>query len=356
MSNFKLKLINGKRILYFFGLSTILFCLVSFSLLGICANKSISLTWDKTFGGSSSDSARSIIQTIDGGYAVAGVTESKGAGSDDFWVIKLDSRGNRLWDKTFGGSNDDWAWSLIQTDDGGYAVAGATYSYGAGGGDFWLIKLDSRGNKLWDKTFGGSNDDCAYSLIQTDDGGYAVTGSTKSKGTGRENFWVIKLDNKGNKVWDRTFGGSYDEGARSIIQTTDGGHAVAGYINSEGARKYDVWVIKLDNKGNKVWDKTFGGSSSDWAWSLIQTDDGGYAVTGTTYSYGAGNNDFWLIKLDSQGNELWDKTFGGSDDDLARSIIQTTDGGYAIAGYTKSKGAGGADVWVIKLDEQGNLK
>jgi len=324
------------------------------------------LTWNRSFGGSAVDRAYSLIQTTDGGYAVAGFTKSYGAGGADFWLIKLDRQGNKVWDKTFGGSAVDEAYSLIQTTDGGYAVAGRTVSYGAGNYDFWVIKLDSRGNKLWDKTFGGSKYEWAYSLIQTTDGGYAVAGYTESYGAGNHDFWVIKLDSRGNKLWDKTFGGSKSDEAEALIQTTDGGYAVAGvtdYCYAEVevtnvavyVRYGDFWVIKLDSRGNKVWDRTFGGSRYDKAYSLIQTTDGGYAVAGVTKSYGAGGEDFWVIKLDSRGNKLWDKTFGGSKFDKAYSLIQTTDGGYAVAGVTYSyPGAGDDDFWVIKLDSKGN--
>ena len=208
----------------------------------------------------------------------------------------------------------------------------------------------------WDRTYGGSGDDGALSLIQTTDGGYAVAGKTYSKGAGEKDFWVIKLDHQGNMIWDGTYGGRDGDWPYSLIQTTDGGYAVAGLTCSKGAGEEDFWGIKLDNKGNKVWDRTYGGKGIDWAASLIQTADGGYAVAGYTSSKGAGGGDFWVIKLDSQGNMVWDRTYGGSDNEVAYSLIQTTDSGYAVAGSTKSKGAGSNDFWVIKLDVQGNLK
>jgi len=340
-----------RKFVLFFLIWLIVFGLYLFSNKQIL-NQNKVITWEKTFGGSIVDRVNSFIQTTDGGYAVAGFTFSYGAGEADFWVIKLDSDGNREWDKTFGGSNYDWAYSLIQTTDGGYAVAGETTSYGAGGGDFWLIKLDNRGKKLWDKTFGGWRTDRAYSLIQTTDGGYAVAGETESRGEGGSDFWVIKLDNQGKKEWDKTFGGSKYDYANSLIQTTDGGYAVAGDTNSKGTGNYDFWLIKLDSRGNKCWDKTFRGtkygSKYIFTYSLIQTTDGGYAVAGAT------SGDFWVIKLDSDGNREWDKTFGGSKYDYANSLIQTTDGGYAVAGTTSSKGAGREDFWIIKLDSDGN--
>ncbi len=314
------------------------------------------LTWGRTYGGSGEEIARSIIQTSDGGYAVAGCTGSKGAGRNDFWVIKLDNQGNQIWDKTYGGSSYDKANSIIQTTDGGYAVAGETQSKSAGYADAWVIKLDKQRNRVWDRTYGGSGIDVALSLIQTTDGGYAVAGYTGSQGAGGNDFWVIKLDNQGNQIWDKTYGGSNYDVAYSLIQTNDGGYAVAGWTLSQGAGGNDFWVIKLDNQGNQIWERAYGGSGYKWAWSLIQTTDGGYAVAGGTCSIGSGEPDFWVAKLDNEGNITWDKTYGGSSYDEANSIIQTTDGGYAVAGRTESYGAGDSDFWVIKLDEQGNLK
>jgi hypothetical protein len=328
--------------------------IITIIVIFILMNGNWNTNKDRTYGGRSTDEATSLIQTTDRGYVVAGYTKPKGA-FVDFWVIKLDEQGNKVWDRTYGGSGRDWACSLIQTTDGGYAVAGTTYSKGTGGFDFWVIKLDEQGNKVWDRTYGGSASDWACSLIQTTDGGYAVAGDTESKSDGEYDFWVIKLDEQGNKVWDRTYGGSADDKAYSLIQTTDGGYAVAGDTYSKGAGQGDFWVIKLDEQGNKVWDRTYGGSGWDRATSLIQTTDGGYAVAGGTESKGDGECDFWVIKLDEQGNKVWDRTYGGSANDVANSLIQTTDGGYAVAGGTESKGAGGWDFWFIKLDEQGNL-
>jgi len=313
------------------------------------------MVWDWTSEGSGYNSASSIIQTTDGGYAVAGSTDSKGAGESDSWVIKLDEQGKVVWDWTYGGSGFEQASSIIQTTDGGYAVAGSTDSKGAGQMDFWVIKLDEQGKMVWDWTYGGSGYDMAFSLVQTTDGGYAVAGSIFSKGASEIDFWVIKLDEQGKMVWDRTYGGSGFEQAFSLIQTTGGGYAVAGSILSKDTGKMDFWVIKLDEQGKMVWDWTYGGGNNGQAFSLIQTTGGGYAVAGSTTSKGAGEMDFWLIKLDEQGKMVWDWTYGGSNNDQARSLIQTTDGGYAVAGWTTSKGAGEMDFWVIKLDENGNL-
>ena len=310
--------------------------------------------WQKTFGGSYNDEAYSIQQTTDGGYIVAGYTYSFGAGGSDVYVIKLDENGNKVWEKTYGGSGDDYAFSIQQTTDGGYIVAGYTSSFGEGNYDFYIIKLDANGNKLWEKTFGGSYNDKAYSIQQTTDGGYIVAGSTISFGEGGSDVYVIKLDKNGDKVWEKTFGGIADDEAKSIQQTTDGGYIVAGYTFSFGEGGSDVYVIKLYENGNESWEKTFGGNGWDEASFIQQTNDEGYIVAGYTFSFGEGWDDVYVIKLDKNGNKVWDKTYGGGNGDRANSIQQTKDGGYIVAGMTSSLGAGNYDFYIIKLDANGN--
>ena len=210
------------------------------------------ITWERTFGGSWDDRATDIIQTTEGGYAVAGYTLSKVAGEKDkdAWVVKLDNQGNLLWDNTFGGSDWDEANSIIQTTDGDYLVAGGTASKGVGEFDVWIVKLNSQGNIIWDKTFGGSDDDTANSIIQTTDGGYAIAGY-RGKGAGRDDdAWIIKLDEKGNLLWDKTFGGSGDYNPMSIVQTKDGSYVIAGIPFSSNPRGVGFWIIKLDEEGN----------------------------------------------------------------------------------------------------------
>jgi len=318
-------------------------------------DKNGNMEWDEVFGEDMTDVARSIIQTKDAGYAVAGSIWTKYARKQDFWLIKLGENGNKEWEATFDKDKDDIAYSIIQTKDGGYTIAGGTGRRNWGEVNCWVIKLDAKGNVEWDNDFGGIGWDEIYSIIQTKSGGFIAAGSTWSKGAGRGDVCIAKLDRRGYLVWNKTFGGSdYDE-ARSIIQTDDEDYAIAGFTVSEDTEDRNVWVIKLDKKGNKIWDKTLGGTSEEWANSIVQTEDKGYMVAGWTKSMGAGKTDAWIIKLNKRGDLVWDRTFGGSEDDEAHSIIQTEDGGYAIAGWTESKGAGNADVWVIKLDEGGNL-
>ena len=243
---------------------------------------------------------------------------------------------------------------MQQTTDGGYVVAGYTESYGAGSYDVWLIKTDSDGNELWSKTYGGTDNDEAYSVKQTTDGGYIVAGYTESYGAGEEDMWLIKTDADGNKLWDQTFGGNYYDSANSVQQTNDNGYIVAGYTYFYGAHNHDAWLIKTDTDGNMLWDQTYGGTGlSDKAESVQQTTDGGYIIAGFTDSYGT--DTAWLIKTDADGNMLWDRTYGGGgfSDDYAESVQQTTDGGYIVAGYAGSN-PGERDVWLIKTDADGN--
>jgi len=309
-----------------------------------------SLDWYETYGGSDNDYAYSIQQTTDGGYIVAGYTDSYGAGYYDAYILKLQSDGSLDWYKTYGGSDYDYAYSIQQTTDGGYIVAGETYSFGTSG-DAYILKLKSDGSLDWQKTYGGGNYDYAYSIQQTTDGGYIVAGETYSFGNSGDAY-ILKLQSDGSLDWQKTYGGSGGDFAYSIQQTTDGGYIVAGCRYSFGAGG-DVYILKLKSDGSLDWEKTYGGSNYDYANSIQQKTDGGYIVAGETYSFGAGG-DAYILKLKSDGSLDWYKTYGGSNDDAAYSIQQTTDGGYIVAGETRSFGAGGEDVYILKLDKDGN--
>jgi len=257
------------------------------------------------------------------------------------------------WKKTFGGPDNDVAYSVQKTSDGGYILAGYTDSYGAGDSDFWLLKTDSSGKEQWNETFGGTEFDIAYSVAQTADGGYIIAGYTFSYGVGGVDFWLVKTDANGNEQWDKTFGGTAGDYVHSVQQTADGGYILAGYTSSYGAGLHDFWLVKTDANGNELWNKTFGGPDAEGAEGVLQAADGGYILAGYTDSFGAGSNDFWLVKTDSNGKEQWNKTFGGPDAEGVKAVLQTTDGGYILAGYTDSFGAGSADFWLIKVKEDG---
>jgi hypothetical protein len=271
-------------------------------------------------------------------------------------TITINVSKENVWAKTFGGINDDWATSIQQTSDGGYIIGGYTTSFGAGNIDTLLVKLDGNGSLSWAKTFGGTNDDWATSIQQTSDGGYIIGGSTNSYGTGKIDTLIVKLDGNGSLSWAKTFGGTNDDWATSIQQTSDGGYIIGGCTNSYGTGKIDTLVVKLDGNGSLSWAKTFGGTNDDWATSIQQTSDGGYIIGGYTTSFGAGNSDFLVIKLGNDGSLSWAKTFGGTNDDWATSIQQTSDGGYIVGGTTYSFMRGTEkDILLLKLDSNGNL-
>ena len=312
--------------------------------------------WAQSYGGSGVDYASSVGQTSDGGYIVAGSTTSFGAGGNDFGVLKLTPAGDIEWQKTYGGEGDDYAFSVQQTSDGGHIVAGSTTSFGAGENDLWVLKLNSIGDIQWQKTYGGEFDDCAYSVQETTDGGYIVAGKTNSFGAGGDNFWVLKLDPSGNIYWQKIYGGEGNDCAYSIQQTTDGGYILAGTTSPFGVKNNDFWVLKLRSNGNTEWEKTYGGAGDDCAYSIQETTDGGYIVTGKTNSFGAGDYDFWVLKLDRDGELAWQRTYGGTKVDYASAIQQTSNGGYILAGYTESFEARGGDFWVLRLSPNGDLE
>ena len=290
------------------------------------------------------------------------------------------------WQKTFGGTNNDEAYSVIQTAENGYAVAGLTFSNDGdvsgnhGGADFWVMKLDSSGQLLWQKALGGTSNDYAHSLIQAVDGGYAVAGEAGSNNGdvvgnhGGFDFWVVKLSSTGQLEWQKTLGGTGNDYAQSLIQTAEGGYAVAGYTHSTDGDVSgnhggeDFWVVKLDSSGELEWQKTLGGTGDDAAYSLIQTTEGGYAVAGNTHSTDgdvSGNHglrDFWVVKLSSTGQLEWQKTLGGTNYDEVYSLIQTTEGEYSVAGVTLSNDGdvsgnhGEGDFWIVELNSSGQLQ
>ena len=243
------------------------------------------------------------------------------------------------WNQTYGGADADKAYSIVETSDGGYALAGETASYGAGYSDFWLIKTDSSGNMQWNQTYGGLNNDIAHSLIQTADGGYALTGNTKSYGAGNFDFWLVKTDSSGSIQWNQTYGGLNHDLAYSVVQMSDEGYAIAGDTSSYGAGGYDFWLVRTDSTGNMQWNQTYGGANSDIGWSVVQTGDGGYALAGYTASYGVGGYDFWLVKVGAEvGAEIHDiavtdvapsKTVVGQGFTLSINVTVTNQGNYS---------------------------
>ena len=328
--------------------------------------------WNKIFGWAGEERAESVQQTSDGGYILAGYALLSPNGYDAL-VIKTDANGNQQWNKTFGGKGADEARSVQQTSDGGYILAGKYSLLSDDGypGDGWLIKIDANGNQQWSKILGRTITSCNVnvpgatvdinasdefgSVQQTSDGGYILAGRTETNRleecTGFiENAWLMKTDANGNEQWNKPLDGPIM--ASSVQQTLDGGYVLVSYSPDKKepsgiASRSDAWLIKTDANGNVQWKETFGGAKSDAAYSVQQTKDGGYTLAGYTGSYGAGN-DAWLIKTDPNGNEQWNKTFGGAKEERAFSVKQTSDDGYILAGYKISSNVF-TDTWLIKV-------
>jgi hypothetical protein len=302
--------------------------------------------WEKTYGGTGYDCGHSVAQTADGGYIVGGSTGSFGAGYRDVYLIRTDASGDLLWTKTYGGTGYDCGHSVAQTADGGYIVAGWTPSWVTGDFDVYLIRTDANGNALWEKTYGTMYYDYGYSVSQTADGGFIVAGWTSSW---EDDVCLIRTDANGNALWEKTYGGTDGDCGHSVAQTADSGYIVAGDTRSFGAGGGDVYLIRTDANGNALWEKTYGGTDGDCGHSVAQTADSGYIVAGDTRSFGAGGGDVYLIRTDANGNALWEKTYGGTYWDNGNSVAQTADGGFIVAGRTRSFGAGDSDVYLIRL-------
>jgi len=347
------------------------------------------LQWQRCLGGGDEDQASCIEQTKDGGYIVVGRTYSNDGdvsgnhGTDDLWIVKIDKNGKIQWEECIGGTETDGGWSVKQTADGGYVVAGYAFGESKDGNveyDLLLVKLDETGKIQWQRSYGGSGYDYAMSVQQTRDGGYIVAGSTNSndrdvsENHGLFDYWVLKLDSDGNIQWQSCFGGSSPDYAQSIQQTVDGGYIVVGYTSSsdgdvkEKHRFDDIWIVKLDETGKIQWQKCLGGNGDDAGFAVRQTLDRGYIMVGHTYSdegdvsFYHEDGDGWVVKLDENGKIQWHRCLGGKLDDGARSVQQTSDGGYIVAGYTYSDDGdvsgnrGDRDAWLVKLDSNGNIE
>jgi hypothetical protein len=310
--------------------------------------------WDKVYGGEDWDYANDIQETIDGGYIITGKTRMYRY-PEDIWLIKTDKDGNLEWDKAFDKGTYEYAFSVKQTQDGGYILVGNIFTWGFPVPYIatWLIKTDAQGKKIWEKIFGGKGDCGGKCIIQTKDLGYVFIGSTTFYGSGSRDIWLVKTDTNGIEQWNTTFGGvNYDIGY-FVQQTSDGGFILVGETRSFGVEKGNVFLVRTDEFGNEIWSKMYGGSDYDVGHSVQQTSDGGFIIGGETRSFGSGYFDFYLIKTDEFGNELWNKTYGGCQYDQGWIVQQTSEGGYIFGGHTCSYGEGSDDMWLVKTDEYG---
>ena len=358
-----------------------------------------------TLGGSLNDSAQSVINTIDGGFAILGFTQSldgditdKQNEDFDYWVLKFDAQSQMQWTKTYGGTADDRGREIIQTQDGGYAIIGSSLSNDGdvsnneGMSDYWIAKLDTNGNISWQKSFGFQGNDDGMSVIQTNDQGYLISGildvsASGGQGNSSRNgdrnssnrhaggeYWAIRLNTSGDFLWSKFFGGSFTDTPEGIVQTDDNGFIIIGGSDSfdiditNNIGSYDFWVIKISDTGELLWEKSFGGDQIDQARAIVESGDGNFIIAGDTrsntndVSINNGAADLWLIKISPSGDLIWERSIGGSSFDVARAIKRTQDNGFILAGSSRSsdidvsENKGQNDAWALKVDANGNLQ
>lgn len=358
------------------------------------------IDWIRSLGGSNIDEAVGIVKSNDNGYVVIGTTSSNDGdivdktGTDsDYWVLKFSETGTILWNKTFGGSNDDVATGISKTEDGGYIISGYSRSNDGdvtgneGFHDYWILKLNANGDKQWNKTFGFLGSDQAFKVFETKNGGYLVSGFfdvTASGGAGNDGrssgsrhgvgeYWVLKLNANGDYIWRRYFGGTNNDRSYDALETSDGGYLILGSSESsdfdvtDSKGSYDYWIVKLNANGDKVWTKSFGGSEIENGYAGTSAGDGNFLIVGDSRSTDQdvtnpkGNADLWAVKFNASGGKIWDKSFGGTQFDTARSIERLPDGTYLMAGATRSSDGdvssnnGENDAWVVIMDANGTL-
>ena len=349
------------------------------------------LEWEQAYGDSGKDEARFILPLSPDRMLLAGSTDSHSGmisynhGGSDVWLTKTDSSGNLLWEKTYGGSDDDFAMAAAQDGNSGWIVGGYTYSndgdvsgYHANG-DGWIFRTDSLGNLLWQRALGGSGYDRINNLMRTASGDFMLIGKSEtsdgdvSANHGGDDYWAVKMDTAGNLLWEHSFGGSADDQGWAVWQTSDGGFLLTGQAYSADGDAStnkgwnDYWTVKLDSSGALQWEKSYGGTNNDNARAAVQTSDGGYLVAGFTFSsdgdvsFFHGSVDYWVLKLDSAGVLLWEKTYGGSNFDYGVSLLPSQDGNYVVAGRSGSWDGdvslnhGNEDAWIIKISDTGTL-
>jgi PKD repeat protein len=309
------------------------------------------IQWQKAYGGTLNDSLRAIAPLEGGGYLLAGYTLSFGSGNADAWLLKIDDSGAVAWQNGYGGAQWDQVEGLAQTTDGGFVAAGSSQSFGAGDWELWAFKVDGAGALQWQKHMGGPSSDGGKSVAALLDGGVIVGGYAASFGGGDSDIWAVKFNSSGAVVWQKTLGGSGEDNMGGLVGTPDGGALLACSTQSGVA---DAWLVKLGATGAVDWQKTYGGSGQDLAWSTARCSDGGFLVAGTTYSFGGGKQ-AWAFKVNSTGAPVWQKAFGGIDEEMFNGCAVTSDSGFALAGYTSSYGAGSRDFYLYKLDSSANV-
>jgi hypothetical protein len=330
------------------------FCFLVFVMASLMAMPAFGANeWVRAMGGGSDDYGRSVIEVSGTGIVITGATRSYGAGSDDLLLAKFNGLGTLQWTKALGGASQDLGNSLIEASDGSIVVVGMTYSYGAGLNDLMLSKFNSSGIHQWTRTLGGSDDDKEASVVETSDGGFAIAGWTKSYGAGDTDIILSKFNSSGTHQWTRTLGGINGDYAKSLVELSDLGLVVIGGTVNYGAGGGDLLLAKFSSAGTLQWTKTLGGTGHDYGQNIIEASDGSIVVAGMTASYGAGFTDLMLSKFNSSGTHQWTRVLGGSSPEDRACVTEASDGGFVITGWTDSYGAGSTDFLIAKYSSSG---
>lgn len=305
--------------------------------------------WSRTYGGPSEDGARSIVECSNGDFAIVGYTESFGSGKRDVLLVRTDANGNLLWNHTYGGAGYDQGYSIVECQAGGFALIGDYDLYTKDSG-MWLLRTDADGNLLWNQTYGGTG----YSIVECQTGGFAITG-TAPQSNNSGDLLIFRTSENGTLLWRRTYGWGYMDVGQSIFEASGGGFAVAGHtLFPEDKPGLWVWLFRIDENGNHLWNHTYAGSGWDHAYSLTECSNGDFAISGTFDFQGKDGSDMYILRTDADGALLWNKTYGGSNYDEGYSIVECNDEGLAVVGYTKSIWSG-FDLWLVRIDVDGNL-
>lgn len=308
--------------------------------------------FERAFGGERNDVGNAVLETADGGFLVTGYTASHGAGGTDLWLIRTDRNGDTLWTRTVGGPADDYGWDVEHAEDGGFAIVGFTASWGAGGEDVWLVRIDERGDTLWTRTFGGDGDERAWSLAPTGDGGWVIAGQAEAADAGDFDLFLVRTDAEGEVVWITSHSGPGEERVFDVARVADGGFVFAGTTSDsvDGAR--DVSLVRVGDDGMLSWQRRFGGEGDAVGHGLVVTPEGGFLVVGYGEGSGVDGSEIYLVRTDADGRELWSQRIGDEGEDRAMMGVRSSMGGYVIAGYTSTE-AGDSDAYVVKVDEDG---
>lgn len=332
-----------------------IFTILSFLFLFLslfCQDDNYVFDIEKNFGGIQNDAAFSVITSKDGSYVIAGTTSSKGQGSNDAWIIKINSDGNIIWDKTFGSTKNEHVYDIIETTDNGYIFVGQKYTSSANRFDAWVVKIDKNGRLVWEKFYGQNKVETAMAICKAYDGGFVIAGKTASFGNGLYDAWLLKIDDLGNLEWNKTIGGQNDELANDIIQTSDRNYVVVGYTKSSGNGAKDAWIAKIDLQGNLVWEKFFGKANDDEAFSVIESSQNNFIISGYSKNVSTLKKDFWAGSIDIYGNINWERSFSSGNNSIAYSLIENSDNSFTFVGYSDVDN--GKDAWIANIGSNGN--